>query len=169
LSAARLIEDGGAAAADPTQFFRSPEFLAAEGATHTLAIGQDPVLAVPVIVRAIEGTGRVDATSPYGYPGGTSLSAGDAGHAPRDPGDVDWSDTGLVSVFIRDRIGDRPALAGGTVRSQVQIADPGAESGLRKRLREQIRRNERRGWTVDALPGPEADPEARSAFERAYG
>jgi hypothetical protein len=168
LNAARLIEDGGAAAADPAQFFRSPEFLAAEGATHTLAIGEDPVLAVPVIVRPIEGTGMVDAISPYGYPGGTSLSVGDAGQAAPDPSAVDWSDTGLVSVFIRDRIGDPPSLAGGTGRSQVHIADPGSEGGLRKRLREQIRRNERRGWAVDPLPGREGDPEARAAFERAY-
>ena len=35
---ATLIEDAGAAAAAPGQFFRSPEFLAAEGVTHTLAI-----------------------------------------------------------------------------------------------------------------------------------
>ena len=37
---ARLIADGGAAAADPESFFRSPAFLAAEGVTHTIAIGR---------------------------------------------------------------------------------------------------------------------------------
>jgi len=162
LSAARLIEDGGAAAADPAQFFRSPEFLEAERVTHTLEIEDGPRL--PVIVRGIEGSDRTDAISPYGYPGGAG-----APEQPPDPAAIEWSATGLVSLFVRDRIGDPASLAGGTVRSPVQIADPGAESGLRKRLREQIRRNERRGWTVDALPGREADPGARAAFERAYG
>jgi hypothetical protein len=162
LSAARLIEDGGAAATDPVQFFRSPEFLGAEGVTHTLEIEGGPRL--PVVVRGIEGSDRSDAISPYGYPGG----AGSPEQAP-DPAGIDWSATGLVSVFVRDRIGDPPTLAGGTVRSEVQIADPSSGSGLRKRLREQIRRNERRGWTVDPLPGSEADPGARAAFERAYG
>ena len=33
---ARLIADGGAAAADPESFFRSPPFLEAEGVTHTI-------------------------------------------------------------------------------------------------------------------------------------
>ena len=33
---ARLIADGGAAASDPANFFRSTAFLEAEGATHTI-------------------------------------------------------------------------------------------------------------------------------------
>jgi hypothetical protein len=157
---ATLIEDGGAAAADSAQFFRSPEFLAAEQVTHTLTTGgEGPSL--PVIVRPISGEAQGDAISPYGYPGGTGASV--------DPAEVDWSDTGLVSLFVRDRIGDEPTLMGGTVRSEVQIAAPTAESAIRKRLREQIRRNERRGWHVDVIQGPEAGPEARAAFERAYG
>ena len=158
------MDDGGAAAADPAHFFRSPEFLAAEGVTHSLAIGDEgprlPVIARPIPGEDPEG-GLRDAISPYGYPGGT----GDA----LDPGEVDWAESGLVSVFVRDRIGDAPTLAGGTVRSEVQIVDPGAESGIRKRLREQIRRNERRGWEVQATPGPDAGADARAAFERAYG
>jgi len=161
---ANLSEDGGAAAADAGAFFRSPEFLKAEGVTHSLAIESegDP-LVLPVIARPIEGTDRLDAISPYGYPG--------ASRAPDDPprpDQVDWSATGLVSLFVRDRIGDAACLAGGTVRSEVQIADPRGEDGMRKRLREQVRKNERRGWHVAAEPGVAAEPDDRAAFEAAY-
>jgi hypothetical protein len=102
----------------------------------------------------------VDAISPYGYPG----ASGPYG-APVDPGRIDWAETGLVSVFVRDRIGEA-CFAGGTLRNHVHVAD--GTSGIRKRLREQIRRNERRGWEVEVIPGPSADEPARSAFERAY-
>jgi predicted N-acyltransferase len=72
----------------------------------------------------------------------------------------------LVSVFVRDRIG-AATFGGGTVRNQVQIAE--GEKGIRKRLREQIRRNLREGWGVDTAAGPEAPTERRAEFERAYG
>jgi hypothetical protein len=158
---ARLIEDGGLAASDPQQFFRSPAFLEAEGATHTLAIESGGELRLPVIVRPLGSRDRRDAISPYGYPGAAELPA-----APPDPANVDWSETGLVSIFVRDRIGNRPCLSGGTLRSHVHVADgPG---GIRKRLREQIRRNERRGWRVEVSRGGDAQADARAAFERAY-
>ena len=161
---ATLVEDGGASAADPGHFFRSPEFLAAEGVTHTLSIeGGDEPLLLPVIERPIEGSDRRDAISPYGYPGALTAPV-----QPPDPDQVDWSATGLISLFVRDRIGERPCLAGGTVRTEVHVADPRAESGIRKRLREQIRRNERAGWRVAAEPGPGAEAADREAFERAY-
>lgn len=160
---ATLIPDGGAAAAEDGQFFRSPPFLAAEGVTHSLSVA-DAGLALPVVVRPIADSGRADAISPYGFPGGTASS----GYRPPDPAAVDWSETGLVSLFVRDRVGEPPAFAGGTVRSPLRLADPSAASGIRKRLREQIRRNERRGWTVAAEPGPDVDPADREAFERAY-
>jgi Acetyltransferase (GNAT) domain len=157
---ARLIADGGAAAADPESFFRSPAFLEAEGVTHTISLGDE--LRLPVIVRPIEGGGGVDAISPYGYPGGSG-----APDTPIDPDRIDWSQTGLVSVFVRGRIGDDAPLLGGTVRNHVHIA--AGDSGIRKRLREQIRRSERRGWSVGLTAGPQADAGARQAFERAYG
>jgi hypothetical protein len=156
---ATLIEDGGSAAADPAEFFRSPEFLRAEAVTHTLALGDGPKL--PVLVRPIPGEELSDAISPYGYPGGSGPAA--------DPAEADWSESGLVSLFIRDRIGVEGTLAGGTVRSEVRIADAASESGVRKRLREQIRRNERRGWSVEVTPGPESGAERRAAFALAYG
>jgi GNAT acetyltransferase-like protein len=158
---ARLIEDRGEAASDPGHFFRSPAFLEAEGVTHSVSIEEADRVLLPVIAREIEDTDRRDAISPYGYPG----AAGAPDEAP-DPGAVDWSETGLVSIFVRDRIGDRPSLRGGTVRTHVHVAD--GEDGIRKRLREQIRRNERRGWSVRAVAGPEAGPEDRTGFERAY-
>jgi hypothetical protein len=157
-----LIEDGGSAASDPGNFFRAPEFLAAEGVTHTLAIEADAgELRLPLIVREIEGTDRLDAVSPYGYPGASGVR-----DAPPDPGEIDWGDTGLVSLFLRDRIGEPPSLAEGTVRSEVQLVE--GESGIRKRLREQIRRNERRGWLVESRPGAEVDAAALEGFESAY-
>jgi hypothetical protein len=158
---ATLIEDGGAAASDPQQFFRSPSFLEAEAVTHTVAIDGGIELRLPVIVRPIDGTDRVDAISPYGYPGADRVP-----EDPPDPGGIDWSDTGLVSAFVRDRIGERPCLAGGTARSNVHVA--AGEGGVRKRLREQIRRNERRGWRTRLVPGREVEMGQLRGFERAY-
>jgi hypothetical protein len=158
---ARLIPDGGADASDAEQFFRSPPFLAAEEATHTLSVDGERELKLPLIVRAIASSERLDAISPYGYPG-----ADRSPDEPPDPAQIDWSGTGLVSIFVRDRIGERPCFSGGTVRSHVQVADGGGR--VRKRLREQIRRNERRGWEMRVVHGPEADPAQRAGFERAY-
>jgi Acetyltransferase (GNAT) domain len=185
---ARLGEDRGAAAAAPGEFFRCPQFLAAEGVTHTLQVdGPDSSLAVPLIVRAIPGSELRDAISPYGYPGATWLelsggaprqaptASGPAtagspavGEPPLDPAAVDWSGTGLVSIFIRDRIDATPCFSAGTERNPVQIADPALPSGIRKRLREQIRRAARQGWETSALPGRESGAEQRAAFRRAY-
>jgi len=159
---ARLIEDEGAAAADDEEFFRSPSFLEAEAVTHTLEIEGAVDLHLPVIVRSIDGTESLDAISPYGYPGADS-----APESPPDPSAIDWSATGLVSIFIRDRIGEHPCLGGGTVRSRVHVAE--GEEGVRKRLREQIRRNERRGWEVVLVPGREVEMGHLDGFERAYG
>jgi hypothetical protein len=158
---ARLIEDGGAAASDPEHFFRSPPFLAAEGVTHTAAIEGDRDVRLAVIVRPIESSERRDAISPYGYPGATEASTD-----PPDPTGIDWSETGLVSAFVRDRIGEAACFAGGTLRSRVHVAD--GDGGIRKRLREQIRRNERHGWSVELSPPGRASQRARTAFERAY-
>jgi hypothetical protein len=158
---AHLIEDGGAAASDAEQFFRSPAFLEAEATTHTLAIEGDTELRLPVILRPIEGSDRSDAISPYGYPGADRLPEN-----PPDPTQIDWSGTELVSIFVRDRIADRPCFAGGTVRSHVHVAD--GDGGVRKRLREQIRRNERRGWRTRLVPGRQVEMGDLRGFERAY-
>jgi GNAT acetyltransferase-like protein len=159
---ANLVADGGTSGSDAAQFFRSPEFLAAEAVTHTVSIGTgEGELRLPLIVRSIEGTDRLDATSPYGYPGGDRMPA-----TPVDPSEIDWSGTGLVSIFVRDRIAEGPCFEGGTVRNEVHLAS--GRDGIRKRLREQIRRNERRGWRVVATSGPDVAPGQREAFEAAY-
>jgi Acetyltransferase (GNAT) domain len=159
---ASLIEDGGAAAADPDNFFRAPGFLEAEGATHSLVIeAEHGELRLPLVVREIPGTGRLDAISPYGYPG-----ASGARDDPPDSTQIDWGEIGLVSVFLRDRIGEPPSLANGTVRSEVQLVE--GEEGIRKRLREQIRANERRGWLVETRIGTDVAAAALEGFEAAY-
>lgn len=157
---AKLTPDGGEAAASE-EFFRSPEFLLAEGATHSLQVGE--ALALPLIVREIPGSDRIDATSPYGFPG----ASGSPDPPPAAP-EVDWAETGLVSVFVRDRIPDPPAFRDPLESRAVQVADPDRPSGIRPRLREQIRATERAGYRPAHLPGPDAGREEQSAFERIY-
>ena len=153
-------DDGASAAAE--EFFRSPAFLVAEGATHTLQVGQ---ALIPVRVRDIPSDDTLhDAISPYGYPGATLP----AGAEPPDPREVDWSATGLVSLFVRDRVGEPAALKGGTERSPLLFHDPARERRVRPRLAEQVRRNEREGWAVKERSGPESQPEARAAFHALY-
>jgi hypothetical protein len=157
---AQLLPDAGEAASDD-EFFRSLEFLAAEGTTHTLAVGdpESPDLALPLIVREIPSAVDLsDAISPYGYPG--ARVPGEA------PAEVDWSGTGLVSVFVRDRIGGEPCLPAPTERGVVQIADPAKPTAIRPRLAEQIRAAERAGYRIERFEKP--GEEERGAFERIY-
>jgi hypothetical protein len=168
---AELLADGAAAAADD-QFFRSPPFLGAEGATHTLRIETEGArLLAPLIVREIRGTGRHDAISPYGYPGfaweGERTGAGTGADGPLDPAAVDWSATGLVSVFIRHRLGP-PPLAGATERNVVQIVDPALPPKSRPSDRRQIRRNLEAGYRVEVVPGAETTTAQRAAFLAVY-
>jgi hypothetical protein len=157
---AQLLPDAGEAASDD-EFFRSLEFLVAEGVTHTLAVGdpEAPDLALPLIVSEIPGAVDLsDAISPYGYPG--ARVPGDA------PAEIDWSQTGLVSAFVRDRIGGEPCLPNPTDRSVVQIADPSKPSAIRSRLAEQIRATDRAGYRIERIEAP--GEEQRAAFERIY-
>ena len=156
---AELLSDRGDAAVSD-DFFRSRPFYDAEGVTHSLALA---ALRLPVIVREVPGAaGHIDAISPYGYPGGSGSGE------PPSPAEADWAATGLVSLFVRDRIGPPPCLAGGSERSRVQVHDPALARSLRPRLASQIRRNERRGWEVRAVAGPEADAAQRQAFLGLY-
>lgn len=160
--AAELIADRGEAAAGQ-EFFRSRFFFGAEGVTHTLRIATaDSELLAPVIVRPIRGRPEVDAISPYGYPGVAAPGG------PRlDPEAIDFAPTGLVSIFLRHRLGDVP-LAGATERNVVQIADPELPPKSRMSDRQQIRRNLRRGYEVLVVPGPETSPGQRAGFVAAY-
>lgn len=180
---AELIEDRGEAAAGP-EFFRSRPFLDAEGATHTLRIeGEGVELVGPLIVREIEGTGRRDAISPYGYPGlvGGGGSRGRArrsnsGEAPGgslpapgalDPSAIDFSGTGLVSVFIRHTLSPS-LLADTTERNLVQIADPALAPKSRPSDRRQVRKNRETGYELALVPGLETTPAQRAGFLDVY-
>jgi Acetyltransferase (GNAT) domain len=172
-AAAELIEDRGEAAMGE-DFFRSPEFLGAEAVTHTLRIesGDSPLL-VPVIVRGIppaahgdEGppaSARLDAISPYGYPGAAAPCG-----VSLDPTGVDFSATGLVSLFLRHTLAEPLPLLGTNERNVVQIADPALPPKSRPSDRSQISRNERRGYAVRLVPGPETTPADRAGFLAAY-
>lgn len=163
MARAELIADRGAAAV-AQEFFRSRAFYDAEEVTHTLRISSPEMTAhVPVRVRGVPGSDLADAISPYGYPGGEV----DGAPAP-EPSEVDWGPTGLVSVFARERLGGSPWLGAARERSTVLVHDPALPRRLRSRLAEQIRSNERRGWSVEATAGPDVGPDARAAFERAY-
>jgi hypothetical protein len=163
---AELIEDGGAAA-ESDDFFRSGAFYAAEGVSHSVIVGGggDDELALPLLVHEIGGAGRRDAITPYGYPGATIR---DDRSSPPDPRALDWSGTGLVSIFVRDRIGHEPCFAGGTRRSAVQVHDPSLPRQTRSRFEEQIRQNERLGYNVEVLPGPATTVEHRLSFHSVY-
>lgn len=160
---AELIEDGGAAASS-AEFFRSPSFLAAEGATHTLRIetaaGEE--LLAPLLVRPIGEGPECDATSPYGYPG----FAAPAGVVV-DPAAVDFSATGLVSAFVRHALGE-PPLAGASPRNVVQLADPALPRKSRPSDRRQIRRNRERGYRLELVPGAATGAAQRAGFLDLY-
>lgn len=161
IAAAELVQDRGEAAADD-QFFRSRPFLDAEGATHSLLIRSDQgELRAPLLVREIPGTDKQDAVSPYGYPG---LAA----QGPTlDPKLIDFSATGLVSVFIRHTLGPSP-LADATERNVVQISDPGLPPKSRPSDRRQVRRNLEAGFELELVPGAETSPDQRAAFLAVY-
>ncbi len=159
---AELIADRGEAVTSE-EFFRSRPFLDAEGVTHTLRIeagGRE--LAAPLVVREIDESDRLDATSPYGYPG----LVGTPG-AAIDPASIDFGPTGLVAVFLRHILSE-PPLAGASERNVVQIADPAQPPKSRPSDRNQINRNRRHGYEVRILPGAEAGPADRSGFLAAY-
>jgi hypothetical protein len=159
---AELLADGGAAAAGE-EFFRSTPFLDAEGVTHTLRIeaGGGELLA-PVLIREIPGSDRIDAVSPYGYPG----LAGETG-APLDPAAIEFGPTGLVSLFIRHTLSE-PPLTGASERNVVQIADPDLPPKSRGSDRNQINRNWRAGYRVRIVRGSEADAGDLAGFLAAY-
>jgi hypothetical protein len=161
-AAVELRADEGAAAVED-EFFRSRQFLAAEGATHTLITESGGSrAALPLIVREIPGTDRRDATSPYSYPGAATEGE------PIDLAPADLAASGLVSIFVRDRLGDPPSFANPTDRSVVLLSDPELPRKSRMSDRQQIRKNESAGYTVARTPGPEASDEELDGFLAVY-
>ena len=159
---AELIADRGEAAASE-EFFRSRPFLDAEGVTHTLRIeAGDAQLLAPLVVRQIGDGPEVDAISPYGYPG---LAAPEGVRV--NPADVDFSDTDLVTAFLRHTLRE-PPLAAASERNVVQIADPALPLKSRSSDRNQINKNRRNGYEVRLVPGPKTNPKDRAGFLAAY-
>ena len=190
---AELIGDRGDAAAS-AEFFRSREFLDAEGVTHTLRIdgevgGRPLRLVAPVLVREIGSGPERDAVSPYSFPGivpappaiapgsATAATAGpiayaaadafDAAAIVLDPAAIDFSATGLVSLFLRHRLGP-PPLSGSTPRNLIQIADPELAPKSRPSDRRQVRRNLEAGYELTLVPGTETSAEQRAGFLDVY-
>ncbi len=163
---AELIEDGGAAASDEDEFFRCAAFLEAEGATHSLLIEGEGGggLRAPLIVREIPG-GGIDAVSPYGYPG-FGLE-GDLA-LPVDPERIDFGATGLVSAFVRHSLAGESPLAGARPRNLCLLADPSLDPKSRMSDRQQIRKNVKRGYSIETTPGPDTDEQLRADFLAAY-
>jgi Acetyltransferase (GNAT) domain len=185
-ASAELIEDRGEAAVGE-EFFRSRPFLAAEGITHTLRIEIDSgagaageVLVAPLVVRPIGDGPERDAISPYGYPGlapahrvrdlsrYAEQNANSGEDTPAlDPAAIDFSATGLVSIFLRHRLGS-PPLAGTTERNVVQVADPALDPKSRPTDRRQIRRNLESGYEIELVAGAETSPAQRAGFLDLY-
>jgi len=172
LAIAELIEDRGAAAMSE-EFFRSAPFLEAEDATHSLRITSDQgELLAPLIVRGIGAGPERDAISPYGYPGIIEARVDHSGVGSTlasriDPAAIDFSATGLVSVFVRHTLG-LPPFAGTSERNVVQIADPSLPPKSRGSDRNQINKNLRRGYTLTVVPGPETSAAERGGFRATY-
>lgn len=160
-----MIPDGGEAAVETDAFFRSREFLGAEGVTHSL-VAEDGVnrVAVPLVVRSIPDSrsGLLDATSPYAYPG-ARIEGG-----PIDPAAVDLSVGGLVAAFVRDRLGDPVAFTGATDRSIVLVSNPSLPRKSRMSDRQQIRKNEASGYTISKVAGPDATAADLDGFLAVY-
>ena len=168
MAAVELIEDGGSAAVED-EFFRSAQFLAAERTTHTLLVADDATgtaVAVPLLVREIPGSDRRDAISPYSYPGARITSAGEG--EPIDATAVDLAASGLVSAFVRDRLGEPPAFANPTDRSVVLLADPELPRKSRMSDRQQIRKNEAAGYDVWIAGGRSASDADLDGFLSVY-
>jgi len=170
---AELLEDRGEAAAGP-DFFRSRPFLDAESVTHTLRIeAGDAELFAPLIVREIGAGPERDAISPYGYPGLVDASdidhtrGGSKSEARIDPATIDFSATGLVSIFLRHTLAGSP-LRGATERNVVLVADPALPAKSRGSDRNRINKNLRLGYSLRIVPGPQTSAEERAGFLVAY-
>lgn len=178
---AELLADRGEAAVSD-DFFRSRPFLDAEGATHTLRIETDDGdLVAPLIVREVGDGPDRDAISPYGYPGlvpasppsgrTSSQYAGPSttstGGGALDPAAIDFSATGLVSVFLRHTLGE-PPLAGTTERNVVMLADPALAPKSRPSDRRQVRRNLEAGYELELIVAAETTAAQRAGFLDLY-
>ncbi len=86
---------------------------------------------------------------------------------PLDPAGIDFSGTGLVSIFLRHTLGPAP-LTDTTERNVVQIADPELPPKSRPSDRRQVRRNLEAGYELALVPGSETSAEQRAGFLDVY-
>lgn len=119
-------------------------------------------VSVPLVVRSIPGTDRLDAISPYSYPGARVVGG------PVDPSAVDLAASGLVSAFVRDRLGEPLAFTGATDRSIVLLSDPELPRKSRMSDRQQIRKNEAAGYEVSRVAGPDSTAADLEGFLAVY-
>jgi hypothetical protein len=98
------------------------------------------------------------------YAEGTTTAAVGGG---LDPGAIDFSATGLVSVFLRHRL-DAVPLRGAGERNVVQIADPALTPKSRPSDRRQVRRNLEAGYELALVPGGETSAAQRAGFLDLY-
>jgi hypothetical protein len=156
-----LVADSGAASAAP-EFFRCKQFLAIEGVTHTLTIESTSGTAhIPVIRREITSGGGWDAISPYGYPGGSFTGAA------LDLDGVDLAQVGIVSLFLRDRVGSH-TLRCGRRRSELFLHDPSLPRRTRESVVRAVRKNESAGYRSEAIHGSQVDRTTLVDFARRY-
>ena len=99
---------------------------------------------------------------------GSSLFGPAVDITPVDPADIDFSKSGLVSVFIRHALGGKPPLAGATPRNLCLLSDPALPRKSRLSDRQQIRKNLKKGYEIAVVAGPDSDHDARAAFLTAY-
>ncbi|HEX4463605.1 MAG TPA: GNAT family N-acetyltransferase, partial [Solirubrobacterales bacterium] len=83
------------------------------------------------------------------------------------PESIDFSATGLVTIFLRHTLGD-PPLNATSARNVVQIADPALPAKSRGSDRNQINKNLRNGYELSLVPGPETSAAQRAGFLAAY-
>jgi Acetyltransferase (GNAT) domain len=194
---AELLEDGGKAAQSTEFFRSPQFLDAERVTHTLQVETDNHQLLAPLIVREIPGTNAHDAVSPYGYPGLTDGRRGGVFRSlpavtpegtppspsainppvtpegtppippPINPEEIDWTPTGLISIFLRHNLAPAP-LANASERNVVQIADPELPPKSRPSDRRQVRRNLEAGYKLDLVPGSETTPQQRSAFLDAY-
>ncbi len=81
---------------------------------------------------------------------------------------MDLGGSGLVSAFVRDRLGEPTAFTGATDRSVVLVSDPGEARKSRMSDRQQIRKNEAAGYEHSSLHGPDVDDASLDGFLSVY-
>ncbi len=84
-----------------------------------------------------------------------------------DPATIDFSATGLVTVFLRHALAE-PPLRGSRERNVVQIADPALPAKSRGSDRNRINKNLRSGYETRVVPGPDTTEAERAGFLTAY-